>query len=240
MIRFDILSIFPEMFVSPLQTSLLKKAQEKGLIDVRLWDIRQYAEDKHHVTDDAPYGGGGGMVMKVEPIDRALSALAAIRGDSLTILLTPQGEVFNQRMAEKLSRYPQLVLVCGHYEGIDERVRAHLVEKEVSIGDYVITGGELSALVLVDAVSRLIPGVLGNSESAAGDSFSMGMLEYPHYTRPSSYRGWEVPEVLLSGNHAEIMLWRRRAALRRTWERRPELLDGVALSAEDIRFLQEG
>lgn len=240
MIRFDILSIFPEMFVSPLQTSLLKKAQEKGLIDVRLWDIRQYAEDKHHVTDDAPYGGGGGMVMKVEPIDRALSDLAAIRGDSLTILLTPQGEVFNQRMAEKLSRYPQLVLVCGHYEGIDERVRAHLVEKEVSIGDYVITGGELSALVLVDAVSRLIPGVLGNSESAAGDSFSMGMLEYPHYTRPSSYRGWEVPEVLLSGNHAEIMLWRRRAALRRTWERRPELLDGVALSAEDIRFLQEG
>jgi len=240
MIRFDILSIFPEMFVSPLQTSLLKKAQEKGLIDVRLWDIRQYAEDKHHVTDDAPYGGGGGMVMKVEPIDRALSDLAAVRGDSLTILLTPQGEVFNQRMAEKLSRYPQLVLVCGHYEGIDERVRAHLVEKEVSIGDYVITGGELSALVLVDAVSRLIPGVLGNSESAAGDSFSMGMLEYPHYTRPSSYRGWEVPEVLLSGNHAEIMLWRRRAALRRTWERRPELLDGVALSAEDIRFLQEG
>ncbi|MFZ3114838.1 MAG: tRNA (guanosine(37)-N1)-methyltransferase TrmD [Syntrophales bacterium] len=240
MIRFDILSIFPEMFVSPLQTSLLKKAQEKGLIDVRLWDIRQYAEDKHHVTDDAPYGGGGGMVMKVEPIDRALSDLAAVRGDSLTILLTPQGEVFNQRMAEKLSSYPQLVLVCGHYEGIDERVRAHLVEKEVSIGDYVITGGELSALVLVDAVSRLIPGVLGNSESAAGDSFSMGMLEYPHYTRPSSYRGWEVPEVLLSGNHAEIMLWRRRAALRRTWERRPELLDGVALSAEDIRFLQEG
>ena len=240
MIRFDILSIFPEMFVSPLQTSLLKKAQEKGLIDVRLWDIRQSAEDKHHVTDDAPYGGGGGMVMKVEPIDRALSDLAAVRGDSLTILLTPQGEVFNQRMAEKLSSYPQLVLVCGHYEGIDERVRAHLVEKEVSIGDYVITGGELSALVLVDAVSRLIPGVLGNSESAAGDSFSMGMLEYPHYTRPSSYRGWEVPEVLLSGNHAEIMLWRRRAALRRTWERRPELLDGVALSAEDIRFLQEG
>ncbi len=228
------------MFVSPLQTSLLKKAQEKGLIDVRLWDIRQYAEDKHHVTDDAPYGGGGGMVMKVEPIDRALSDLAAVRGESLTILLTPQGEVFNQRMAEQLSRYPQLVLVCGHYEGIDERVRAHLVEKEVSIGDYVITGGELSALVLVDAVSRLIPGVLGNSESAAGDSFSMGMLEYPHYTRPSSYRGWEVPEVLLSGNHAEIMLWRRRAALRRTWERRPELLDGVALSAEDIRFLQEG
>lgn len=240
MIRFDILSIFPEMFVSPLQTSLLKKAQEKGLIDVRLWDIRQYSGDKHRMTDDAPYGGGGGMVMKVEPIDRALSDLAAVRGESLTILLTPQGEVFNQQMAEQLSSYSQLVLVCGHYEGVDERVRVHLVEREVSIGDYVITGGELSALVLVDAVSRLIPGVLGNSESAAADSFSMGMLEYPHYTRPSSYRGWEVPEVLLSGNHAEIMLWRRRAALRRTWERRPELLDRMALSSEDIRFLQEG
>lgn len=240
MIRFDILSIFPEMFVSPLQTSLLKKAQEKGLIDVRLWDIRQYSGDKHRMTDDAPYGGGGGMVMKVEPIDRALSDLAAVRGESLTILLTPQGEVFNQHMAEQLSSYSQLVLVCGHYEGVDERVRVHLVEREVSIGDYVITGGELSALVLVDAVSRLIPGVLGNSESAATDSFSMGMLEYPHYTRPSSYRGWEVPEVLLSGNHAEIMLWRRRAALRRTWERRPELLDRMALSSEDIRFLQEG
>lgn len=239
MIRFDILSIFPEMFVSPLQTSLLKKAQDKGLIDVRLWDIRQYAEDKHHVTDDAPYGGGGGMVMKVEPIDRTLSALAVPRENSLTILLTPQGELFNQQMAEQLSRYAQLVLICGHYEGIDERVRAHLVEKEVSIGDYVITGGELSALVLVDAVSRLIPGVLGNSESAATDSFSMGILEYPHYTRPSSYRGWNVPEVLLSGNHAEIMLWRRRAALLRTRERRPELLDKIALSAEDRRFLQE-
>lgn len=240
MIRFDILSIFPEMFVSPLQTSLLKKAQEKGLIDVRLWDIRQYSGDKRRMTDDAPYGGGGGMVMKVEPIDRALSDLAAVRGESLTILLTPQGEVFNQQMAEQFSSYSQLVLVCGHYEGVDERVRVHLVEREVSIGDYVITGGELSALVLVDAVSRLIPGVLGNSESAAADSFSMGMLEYPHYTRPSSYRGWEVPEVLLSGNHAEIMLWRRRAALRRTWERRPELLARMALSSEDIRFLQEG
>lgn len=240
MIRFDILSIFPEMFLSPLQTSLLKKAQEKGLIDVRLWDIRQYAEDKHRMTDDAPYGGGGGMVMKVEPIDRTLAALAPIRGESLTILLTPQGEIFNQRMAEQLSRYSQLVLVCGHYEGIDERVRAHLVEKEVSIGDYILTGGELSAIVVVDAVSRLIPGVLGNSESAAADSFSMGMLEYPHYTRPSSYRGWKVPEVLLSGDHAEIALWRRKAALQRTWERRPDLLDKMALSADDVRFLREG
>ncbi len=239
MIRFDILSVFPEMFSSPLQTSLLKKAQEKGLIDVRLWDIRHYAEDKHRMTDDAPYGGGGGMVMKVEPIDRALAAVAPAPGETLVILLTPQGETFNQQMAEQLSRYERLVLVCGHYEGVDERVREYLVEKEVSIGDYILTGGELSALVLVDAVSRLIPGVLGNSESAACDSFSMGLLEYPHYTRPGSYRGWDVPEVLLSGNHAEIELWRRKKSLKRTWERRRDLLDRTELSEKDGRLLQE-
>ena len=239
MIRFDILSVFPEMFSSPLQTSLLKKAQEKGLIDVRLWDIRHYAEDKHRMTDDAPYGGGGGMVMKVEPIDRALAAVAPVPGETLVILLTPQGETFNQQMAEQLSRYERLVLVCGHYEGVDERVREYLVEKEVSIGDYILTGGELSALVLVDAVSRLIPGVLGNSESAACDSFSMGLLEYPHYTRPGSYRGWDVPEVLLSGNHAEIELWRRKESLKRTWERRRDLLDKTELSEKDGRLLQE-
>jgi tRNA (guanine37-N1)-methyltransferase len=239
MIRFDILSVFPEMFSSPLQTSLLKKAQEKGLIDVRLWDIRHYAEDKHRMTDDAPYGGGGGMVMKVEPIDRALSAVAPAPGETLVILLTPQGETFNQQMAEQFSRYERLVLICGHYEGVDERVREYLVEKEVSIGDYILTGGELSALVLVDAVSRLIPGVLGNSESAACDSFSMGLLEYPHYTRPGSYRGWDVPEVLLSGNHALIELWRRKESLKRTWERRPDLLERTGLSEEDDRLLQE-
>ena len=239
MIRFDILSVFPEMFSSPLQTSLLKKAQEKGLIDVRLWDIRQYAEDKHRMTDDAPYGGGGGMVMKVEPIDRALSAVTPVPGETLVILLTPQGETFNQQMAEQFSRYSRLVLICGHYEGVDERVREYLVEKEVSIGDYILTGGELSALVFVDAVSRLIPGVLGNSESAACDSFSMGLLEYPHYTRPGSYRGWDVPDVLLSGNHAEIQLWRRKESLKRTWERRRDLLAKAGLSEEDGRLLQE-
>lgn len=239
MIRFDILSIFPELFSSPLQTSLLKKAQEKGIIDVRLWDIRRYAEDKHHMTDDAPYGGGGGMVLKVEPIERALSAVAPVPGKSLVILLTPQGETFDQQMAERLSQYERLVLICGHYEGVDERVRKYLVEKEVSIGDYVLTGGELSALVLVDAVSRLIPGVLGNSDSAACDSFSMGMLEYPHYTRPACYRGWEVPEVLLSGNHAEIQLWRRKESLKRTWRRRRDLMEKQRLSAEDNRLLQE-
>ncbi|MCG6536642.1 MAG: tRNA (guanosine(37)-N1)-methyltransferase TrmD [Syntrophales bacterium LBB04] len=237
--RFDILSLFPEMFASPLQSSLLKRAREKGLIDVRLCDIRLYAEDKHKMTDDAPYGGGGGMVMKVEPIDRALAALAPFDGEVPVILLTPQGETFNQKMAEELSSYPRLVLICGHYEGVDERVREHLADRELSIGDYVITGGELSALVVVDAVSRLIPGVLGNSESAASDSFSMGILEYPQYTRPSTYKGWSVPDVLLSGNHAEIESWRRREALKRTWTRRRDLLKKAELTGEDDRMLRE-
>ncbi len=239
MIRFDILSIFPEMFVSPLQSSLLKKAQEKGLIDVRLFDIRQYAEGKHKVTDDAPYGGGGGMVMKVAPIDRALAALAPREDKAPVILLTPQGEPFNQKMAEQFSRYSRLVLICGHYEGVDERVREHLTDKEVSIGDYVLTGGELPALVIVDAVSRLIPGVLGNSESYASDSFSTGILEYPHYTRPNVYKGWGVPDVLLSGNHAEIEGWRKRKALKKTMMRRPDLLKEAELSEEDKRVLLE-
>ncbi len=239
MITFDILTIFPEMFASPLQASLLKRAQERGLIAVRLWDIRQHATDKHKMTDDAPYGGGGGMVMKVEPIDRALSAIAPQEREALVVLLTPQGETFNQRMAEELSRKTQLILICGHYEGVDERVREHLVDKEVSIGDYILTGGELTAMVVVDAVSRLIPGVLGNSTSAVSDSFSMGTLEYPHYTRPSSYRGWKVPEILLSGNHAEIESWRRKEALKRTWQRRRDLLDKKDLSPEDCRLLRE-
>jgi len=239
MIRFDILSIFPEMFASPLQFSLLKRAREKGLIDVRLFDIRQYAEDKHKMTDDAPYGGGGGMVMKVEPIERALAALDRKGEETQVILLTPQGELFNQKMAEQLSLYSRLVLICGHYEGVDERVREHLTDKELSIGDYILTGGELSALVVVDAVSRLVPGVLGNSESAASDSFAMGILEYPQYTRPAVYRDWQVPEVLLSGNHAEITAWRRREALKRTLIRRPDLLEDGELSEEDQRILKE-
>jgi tRNA (guanine37-N1)-methyltransferase len=217
----------------------LKRAQEKGLIDVRLCDIRQYACDKHRMTDDAPYGGGGGMVMKVEPIDRALADQLPVEGETLVILLTPQGETFHQKMAEQLSRYARIVLICGHYEGVDERVREYLADKEVSIGDYVLMGGELSALVIVDAVSRLIPGVLGNTESAASDSFSMGILEYPHYTRPSVYRGWRVPDVLLSGNHAEIQTWRRKESLKRTWIRRRDLLEKVELSKEDKEMLAE-
>jgi tRNA (guanine37-N1)-methyltransferase len=239
MIRFDILSIFPEMFASPLNCSILKRAREKGLVEIHLHNIRDYAEDKHKMTDDAPYGGGGGMVMKVEPIDRALASILPEKGGILTVLLTPQGETFSQKMAEEMSLRSRIVLISGHYEGVDERVRDHLVDKEVSMGDYILTGGELSAMIMIDAISRLVPGVLGNNESASSDSFSMGLLEYPHYTRPSDYRGWRVPEVLLSGNHREILAWRRKESLRRTYVRRPDLLEKIALSPEDREILEE-
>jgi tRNA (guanine37-N1)-methyltransferase len=227
------------MFESPLNHSILKRAQEKGMAEIHLHNIRDYAEDKHRMTDDAPYGGGGGMVMKVEPIDRALASIVPSRNNALVVLLTPQGETFNQKIAEEMSRYFRIVLVCGHYEGVDERVRDHLVDREISIGDFVLTGGELSAMVIVDAVTRLIPGVLGNCDSASYDSFSTGLLEYPHYTRPGSYRDWQVPEILLSGNHREIDAWRRRESLKRTYLRRPDLLERIELSDEDGRTLED-
>jgi tRNA (guanine37-N1)-methyltransferase len=239
MIRFDILSLFPEMFESPLNSSILKRARHKGLLDIHLHNIRDYAEDRHRVTDDAPYGGGGGMVMKVEPIDRALTAIVGGKDGVSIVLLTPQGELFNQKIAEDLSTHFQIVLVCGHYEGVDERVRTCLVNREISMGDFILTGGELSAMVVVDAVARLVPGVLGNEESAMADSFSEGLLEYPHYTRPADYRGWQVPEVLLSGNHREIQAWRRRESLRRTCLKRPDLLAKALLSEEDRAILKE-
>ncbi len=242
MIRFEILTLFPDMFKSPFDSSLLKKAREKKLIDIAIHDIRRYAEDKHRMTDDYPYGGGSGMVMKVEPIAKALEDVAPAGQEAMTILLTPQGEVFNQKVAEDLSRYPRIVLICGHYEGVDERVRAHLIDREISVGDFVLTGGELPAMIVVDAVSRLVSGVLGNSESAASDSFSGGsggLLEYPQYTRPAEYRGWKVPEVLLSGNHRLIEAWRRKEALRKTLFRRPDLLDEIELSEADRAVLEE-
>ncbi|MGZ3579551.1 MAG: tRNA (guanosine(37)-N1)-methyltransferase TrmD [Syntrophales bacterium] len=239
MIRFDILSVFPEMFESPLNHSILKRAQEKGMAEIHLHNIRDYAEDKHRMTDDAPYGGGGGMVMKVAPIDKALASIVPSRDNALVVLLTPQGETFHQKVAEEMSRYSRIVLVCGHYEGVDERVRDHLVDREISIGDFILTGGELSAMVIVDAVTRLIPGVLGNNESASYDSFSTGLLEYPHYTRPGSYRDWQVPEVLLSGNHREIESWRRKESLKRTYLRRPDLLEIIDLSDEDGKTLED-
>lgn len=239
MLRFDILSIFPEMFESPFNASLLKKARDKGLIDIRLHNIRNYATDKHRMTDDAPYGGGGGMIMKVEPVDRALSNIVADRDRALILLMTPQGERFNQGTAKLLSLREQIVIICGHYEGVDERIRERLVDREISIGDYILTGGEIAAMVLVDAVSRYLPGVLGNSDSAVNDSFSEGILEYPQYTRPVEYKGWRVPNELLSGNHKEIELWRKRAALKRTLLRRPDLIAGRVLSDEEKKIIEE-
>ena len=237
--RFDILSIFPEMFESFFGCSLLKKAQEKGIIRIEAHNIRDWATDKHRMTDDYPYGGGAGMVMKVEPIARALEAINAVPGECLRVLLTPQGETFSQAIAVELARSSRIVLICGHYEGVDERVRQNLVDREISIGDYILTGGEAAAMVVVDAVARLIPGVLGNVESTLHESFAMGFLESPQYTRPEEFRGWNVPEVLLSGHHREIEAWRRRESLKRTLERRPDLLETAELTETDRAFLRD-
>ena len=239
MIRFDVLSIFPEMLISPLSFSLLKKAQEKGLLSINMHNIRTWAEDKHKMTDDAPYGGGCGMVMKVEPVEKALAAVKFDTDDSVVVLMTPQGETFNQTIAAELAAKKQVIIICGRYEGIDERIREHLADREISIGDYILTGGEISALVLIDAVSRLIPGVLGNEESTLSESFSQGLLEYPQYTRPAEYKGWKVPDVLVSGNHAEIELWRKNESLKRTYKRRPDLLTKINLSGEEKKNLEK-
>ncbi len=225
--RIDVLTIFPEMFVSPLETSIIKRAINKGLLKVILTDFRDYASDKHRQVDDYPFGGGSGMVLKPEPIFRAWEAIAGnqeINEKPRTILLCPQGKVFNQKLASELAQEKQLILICGHYEGVDERVRSHLVTDEVSIGDFILTGGELGALVLIDAITRLLPGVLGTEQSLFEESFNRGLLEYPQYTRPREFRGLEVPEVLLSGNHKRIEEWRRDQAMKRTKERRPDLL----------------
>ncbi|MBN2246293.1 MAG: tRNA (guanosine(37)-N1)-methyltransferase TrmD, partial [Candidatus Aminicenantes bacterium] len=197
--RFDVLSIFPEMFQSPLNYSLLRKAQDKGLIQILFHNIRDWAQDKHKMTDDAPYGSGCGMVMKVEPIEKALNAVRIQDMEPLVVLMTPQGERFNQKIAAELAEKKQIIIICGRYEGVDERIRQHLTDREISIGDYILTGGELSAMVVIDAVSRFVPGVLGNDQSAESESFSQGLLEYPQYTRPAEYKGWKVPDVLLSG-----------------------------------------
>ncbi len=239
MIKFDVLSIFPEMFSSPLNFSLLKKAQEKGLVNICLHDIRQWTSDKHRMTDDAPFGGGCGMVMKVEPVERAVAEIKSRGGESRVILMTPQGERFNHNIAKDLAGERRLIIICGRYEGVDERIRTYLVDLEISIGDFILTGGELSALVLIDSVSRFVPGVLGNAESSCNESFSNGLLEYPQYTRPVTYKEWSVPEVLISGNHADIELWRRRESLRRTYLRRPDLLEKIELSEQDKKILEQ-
>lgn len=239
-IRFDVLTLFPEMFHGFLNTSIIKKAHEKGLIETRLINFRDYATDKHRTVDDTPYGGGGGMVLKPEPLFRAVDDLIQEMGTCPPILLmSPQGERFTQRKAEELAKHSHLIMICGHYEGYDERIRQYLVTEEVSIGDFVLTGGELPAMIVIDSVSRLISGVLGNESSAQTDSFSTGLLEYPHYTRPAEFRGYRVPDVLLSGHHANIEKWRRQQSLLRTWQRRPDLLQNVALTEEDRAFLRQ-
>lgn len=298
--RIDVLTLFPEMFEGVFGSSILGKAREKGLVELSTLDFRAYSNNKHNRVDDYPFGGGGGMVLKAEPIFSAVEdlmqkleaqrsghvgesggqagahsdekgktgitaaeqrtndqvraytarepgeledshslAAGAERSKPRIILMCPQGESFTQRKAEELSSEEHLVFICGHYEGYDERIREHLVTDELSIGDYVLTGGELPAMVVIDSVVRLLPGVLGNQLSAVTDSFSTGLLEYPHYTRPASFRGWEVPEVLLSGHHVNIDVWRRRQSLERTWRRRPELLEKAELSKKDREWLME-
>jgi tRNA (guanine37-N1)-methyltransferase len=265
--RFDVLTLFPAIFQGPLQESILKRAIDAGYLTIAVHNIRDYAADKHHLTDDVPYGGGGGMVMKSEPIFAAVEAILGVerrarntgQGDSLAhqpsqavfralpstsdvpqtpvILMTPQGRLFTQAVARELATWSHVILICGRYEGVDERVCQFLATDEISIGDYVLTGGELPALVVIDAVTRLLPGVLGDPGATLDDSHTAGLLEYPHYTRPADFRGHTVPDVLLSGHHAQVAHWRREQSLRRTWERRPDLLAKAHLSQADQEFL---
>lgn len=223
--RFDVFTLFPDVFPAYLNESILKRAQEMGALEVGVHNIRDYTTDKHHTTDDVPYGGGGGMVMKPEPIFAAVEGVLGAPPQCPVILLTPQGRPFTQKVAVELSAQTHLGLLCGRYEGVDERVREHLVTDEISMGDFVLTGGELPALAIIDAVTRLLPGVLGDPDAPNKDSHSAGLLEHPHYTRPPEFRGWEVPEVLRSGNHAEIDKWRLEQSVKRTQERRPDMLE---------------
>ncbi|NMA68636.1 MAG: tRNA (guanosine(37)-N1)-methyltransferase TrmD [Desulfitobacterium sp.] len=235
--KFTVLTLFPEMF-APLNESILKRAQQGKLIEVELINFREYAMSKHKNVDDIPYGGGAGMVLKPEPIYAAIGDLPETVGSRRIVLLTPQGEPFKQEKAQEWSQLDEIVFICGHYEGFDERIR-YLADEEISLGDFVLTGGELAAMVMIDAVARLIPGVLGEEDSAVEDSHSMGALEYPHYTRPRVFEGMEVPEVLLSGHHMKIQAWRRKESLRRTFFRRPELFAELEFSPEDYPLLEE-
>lgn len=239
--RFDIVSLFPEMFEGPLGCSIIGRARSAGLVDISVVNPRDFATDKHHIVDDYPFGGGSGMVMKPEPIFSCVESLFPQREiespKPRVVLMSPVAPRFCQADAERLSRYDHLILLCGHYEGIDERVRDHLCDEALSVGDYVLTGGELPAMIITDTIIRLIPGALGAANAAELDSYSSGLLEYPQYTRPRQYREWEVPPVLLSGNHADIEKWRRQESLRRTWEIRPDLLEAFALTQADRQFL---
>lgn len=235
----DILTIFPGMVAGPIRESIIGKAIERKLIDIRVINIREYAVDTHRTTDDRPFGGGSGMVMKPEPLAASIGNVRENDPTARVILLSPQGRLFDQEIAFELSRLNHICLVCGRYEGVDERIRNHYVDDEISIGDYVVTGGELPALVIVDAVARLLPGVLGSDESLIEESFTTGLLEYPQYTRPEIFENHRVPDILLSGNHGAIERWRRQQALYRTWQRRPDLLNDEELSSEDKQLLAE-
>ena len=238
--HFDILTLFPGLFAGAFEESIIKRARESGSVTIDLHNIRDYATGRHKVTDDTPYGGGGGMIMKPEPI---FAATEAVLGEQVSaipvVLLTPKGRLFNQSVARELSHHDRLLLICGRYEGVDERVHQYLATDQISIGDYVLSGGEIAAMVIVDAVTRLLPGVLGDPSATFEDSHAEGLLEYPHYTRPSIFRDHPVPDVLLSGHHAEITRWRRQQALHRTWERRPDILPTARLTEEDLAYLRQ-
>ena len=246
--HFDIFTLFPAMFVGPLDDSIVKRARDAGIVSVALHNIRDYAEGKHAVTDDYPYGGGGGMVMKPDPIFRAVETALDLPQrqadveptDEATpiILLTPQGRRFTQRVAWELAEHPSVALICGRYEGVDERVRRHLCSDEISVGDFVLSGGEIAAMLIVDAVTRLLPGALGQERGADEDSHATGLLEYPHYTRPPDFRGWRIPDVLVSGHHSNVEQWRRQQALLRTHLRRPDMLELAWLTGDDLKFLE--
>jgi len=243
--QFEVFTLLPDVFPPYLESSILQRASQRGLVSVNVHNIRDYTHDRHHVTDDTPYGGGGGMVMKPEPVFEAVESVLGpdarqAQPQSVPIImLTPQGRVFTQSIAEEYSRHERIALLCGRYEGMDERIREHLVTDEISIGDYVLTGGELPALIVIDAVTRLIPGVLGDPDGAMDDSHASGLLEYPHYTRPPDYRGWKVPEILLSGDHGKVDKWRREQSLLRTLARRPDLLEKLDLTEKERSFLKE-
>jgi len=244
--QFEVFTLLPEVFPPYLESSIILRARQRGLVSVNVHNIRDFTHDKHHTTDDTPYGGGGGMVMKVEPVFEAIETVLGLGAHHTPpqpalpiIMLTPQGRVFTQAVADELSHHQKIALLCGRYEGLDERIREHLVTDEISIGDYVLTGGELPALILIDAVSRLIPGVLGDPDGAADDSHATGLLEYPHYTRPPEFRGWKVPDILLSGDHGKVEKWRREQSLLRTLERRPDLLEKLDLTEKERIFLLE-
>lgn len=237
--RIDVFTLFPSMFEGPLTESILKRAQESGALEVGLHDIRDHTSDRHRTADDMPYGGGGGMIMKPQPIVDAVESVLPAEHAIPVILMSPQGRVFSQAIAQELAQHDQIALICGHYEGIDERARQLVINDEISIGDYVLTGGELAAMVIIDAVTRLLPNVLGDPDAPAKDSHATGLLEHPHYTRPPEYRGLNVPDVLLSGHDANVAKWRRQESLRRTWQRRPDLLLTANLSETDKLFLYQ-